>query len=843
MNEATPQHHARDLLDRGLAPIPVPPKSKAPTIAGWPTLRLAHDDLPRYFNGAPSNIGALIGEPSGWIIDVDLDHARAVELADTFLPDTGMTWGRASKPRSHRLYRVTRPVDTRKWASKSAGMIVELRSTGCQTIAPGSTHPSGEAVRYYDDGEPASIDPEVLIAAIEKLASSVRRELGDDPDTSGAPFPRPASPNPRGPSNYGREALRREAATVAATPNGARNDTLNRAAFNVGTLIGGGEVDRAHAAAELLTAARACGLPDAEAERTIASGIEAGIKQPRQRPTIGNGDPSASDSPECDDEATGDDRRKREPAQAEQVVRLALELFRLGQTPKREPFAVSLTGPNVVGLLGGSGGSLYDMIAREYRRRFGRVMTTAAFKDALATLRGEAIDAPTEAAHLRVGPFEQGVVLDLGSVDGSAVVVDATGWRIVDRSPILFQRTALTGELPTPARGGRLDSLRELLNVTDETWPILLGWIVAALIPDMPHPILMLGGTQGTGKTTAGRFICGLFDPSDAPTRSQPRDPEAWAMSVANGWSTLVDNVSSIPPWWSDALCMAVTGDGWVRRALYTNGDVAVLSFRRVIALTSIDAGALRGDLGERVVLVDLEPIDPAKRRTERKLEAAYRAVLPAILGAVLDLLAGVLARRGSINLPSLPRMADFACVLAAIDATIGTDSLALYADQGRRIAAEVLESDPVGEAVATFVRECGTWSGTAGELFLAIKPEDAGREWPKGARGLGARLKRLSPALELQGVRVTPPARNDHTRTYLLQTTAQTARPPENAAGAGGAAGDDRAVGEAELHDRPRNRPSGTDAGGPTQGASGRSGGSGGRADTTAEGDGWGEL
>lgn len=284
MSGRTPLDHARDLIARGLSPIPVPHKLKRPRINEWQTLRLASDDLPRYFNGAPANVGTLLGESAGWIVDVDLDYARAVDLADSFLPATGMVWGRDSKPRSHRLYRLTRPADTQKWKSKTAGMIVELRSTGCQTIAPGSTHPSGELVRWDDDGEPATIDPADLIAVLEALANVVRGELGEGPDATGVPVPRPVASAPRGASNYGREALRRESSIVAATPEGARNDALNRAAFNLGTLIGGGEVDRADAESELLTAARASGLPDAEARRTIASGIASGAEHPRQRP-------------------------------------------------------------------------------------------------------------------------------------------------------------------------------------------------------------------------------------------------------------------------------------------------------------------------------------------------------------------------------------------------------------------------------------------------------------------------------------------------------------------------------------------------------------------------------
>ncbi len=38
-------------------------------------------------------------------------------------------------------------------------MIVELRSTGCQTVFPGSVHPSGGLIEWSSNGEPAEVDP------------------------------------------------------------------------------------------------------------------------------------------------------------------------------------------------------------------------------------------------------------------------------------------------------------------------------------------------------------------------------------------------------------------------------------------------------------------------------------------------------------------------------------------------------------------------------------------------------------------------------------------------------------------------------------------------------------
>src|SRR5688572_22223048 len=97
---------AADYLRRGWAVIPVPYRAKKPLIDEWQKLRLTEDDLPLHFAGR-SNFGGLNGEPSGGRIDVDLDHDIAVEIADEHLPPTNCVFGRAGKPRSHRIYKLS----------------------------------------------------------------------------------------------------------------------------------------------------------------------------------------------------------------------------------------------------------------------------------------------------------------------------------------------------------------------------------------------------------------------------------------------------------------------------------------------------------------------------------------------------------------------------------------------------------------------------------------------------------------------------------------------------------------------------------------------------------------
>ena len=91
----------------------------------------------------------------------------------------------------------------------------------------------------------------------------------------------------------------------------------------------------------------------------------------------------------------------------------------------------------------------------------------------------------------------------------------------------------------------------------------------------MPHPVLLLRGEHGTAKSSAARLLTSLIDRSASQLRTAPRNVEDWAVAAAGSWVTCLDNVSDIQHWLQDAICRAVTGDGLLRRQLYTDSDVS----------------------------------------------------------------------------------------------------------------------------------------------------------------------------------------------------------------------------------------------------------------------------
>lgn len=68
---------------------------------------------------------------------------------------------------------------------------------------------------------------------------------------------------------------------VVHAVNGTRNDTLNRASFTLGRIVGAGQLDHRATADALTAAGRAAGLDDGEITATVASGLAAGEADPR----------------------------------------------------------------------------------------------------------------------------------------------------------------------------------------------------------------------------------------------------------------------------------------------------------------------------------------------------------------------------------------------------------------------------------------------------------------------------------------------------------------------------------------------------------------------------------
>ena len=206
MTHKTALECARYYLSCGWMPVPVPRGKKKPAFDDWPNFRVTEAELPAHF-GNGSNIGLILGEASGGLVDADLDCDEARELGPQFLPPTPARTGRPSAVESHWWYYAEVPKTRQFRDPVTKKMILELRSTGGQTIVGPSIHPEGEQYSILN-GEPARVPGPMLEACVEALYQAVLKKRYPD----GVPQrKKKQAPPPVAPREQSAEAVERRA--------------------------------------------------------------------------------------------------------------------------------------------------------------------------------------------------------------------------------------------------------------------------------------------------------------------------------------------------------------------------------------------------------------------------------------------------------------------------------------------------------------------------------------------------------------------------------------------------------------------------------------------------------
>ena len=275
-----------------------------------------------------------------------------------------------------------------------------------------------------------------------------------------------------------------------------------------------------------------------------------------------------------------------------------------------------------------------------------------------------------------------------------------------------------------------------------------------------------------------------LVDPSVAELIKLPKDDEQAAHQLFHHWVPAFDNMSRLPEWLSDAFCRAVTGEGASKRKLYTDDEEHIRAYRRCLVLNGINSPVLRADLLDRSVLVELSP--PDEIAPESILNDQWKEAAPVILGGFFDAVSGAMDRVDDMEAPTDFRMADFARWGQALAAELGYDPavfLSWYAEAADHKFVDAVEGDDLAKHLIQYVQDQdGEWGGTATDLLSGLTPPSVAiqkkrPDWlPENARGLSQKLRRLQPALERAGVKITWPGRESDTRRKLIRIVVEDA-------------------------------------------------------------------
>ena len=517
--------------------------------------------------------------------------------------------------------------------------------------------------------------------------------------------------------------------------------------------------------------------------------------------------PDAASHEEAD--SSGDETDPADDKQPEMPYVSQAQIMTEYATWRCELFDAPTTGPHVIFPVDGHQ-ETSPVRSRRFRswlhhwfyRNYYKPPHHQAMEETLRTLEAEAgYASPTHPVYLRVAsPLPRtlralrpadptAVFVDLCNDDWEVVKITADGWSIQsaeEAAPVRFYRTSSMAALPTPRRSGSLDILRSYVRVSsDEDFALLCAYLVQCLCPMGPYPILTFTGEQGTGKSTASRFVRSLVDPSLVPLRSCPTSERDLVISANNNWILAFDNMDTLSNSLSNAFCRLATGGGFSTRRLYANREEEVFAAQRPALLNGITDLATRPDLRDRMLIVELEAIPPAERKTEHMLRAGFLEAQPYLLGALFDAVSTALNNLDAVKLEHPPRMADFArwAVAAEPDWPVPTGTfLKAYRNHQQRSVDEVLDRDAVAAAIYALLETQGRWSGTTKELLSALKkrlpdPNRPPSDFPTSYQEMGARLRRLLPVLRDLGIeRVDDP--RARSRAFLLRWADEESKP-----------------------------------------------------------------
>jgi hypothetical protein len=715
---------AAALIRRGVAVIPVPAGEKNPGRPGWEALRITEAEIPDYWTNG-QNVGVLCGRPSGGRVDVDLDADEAVKIGFRFLPAT-LTSGRKSRPHSHCWY-VASGAESSDWKDVDGKKLVELRSTGRQTLVAPSTHPDGDEYVWHAEAGLRMAD--VPAAELKERC----RELAT-------------------------------AALIArhVPPEGSRHDYAMALA---GFVLRDGRMGTNLALKTLKAAWHAANADSREALRDLDGIVSDTVKNLEAgRPVVGG--------PTLEEHASGIVRLlckwwgwsredpQPEPVQEKEDRRNQADRligYALGNV--QELFVDQHGAPHV--LIDGEPMPLtsrcYSWLRRLMWVEEGRSVSGEYLKMAAGTLSAHAeFSGESRELYTRAAWYEGVLYYELRP--GKVVRVGPGGWTFEANPPVLFRRYVNLKALPDPEAGGSLDVLDGLVNLKSERDRRLFkAYLVTLPLERVGRPIFNASGAMGSGKTTIQRLIKRLLDPTAPETvRFDPRD---FLQKAMHAYIVMLDNQNIIPEWAADTLCRLVTGEADSKRRLYTDDEDFIIELRRAALLNGINVPTDRGDMLDRSLVVELERIPDGERKSEEELWECFEAEHPKLLGALFDTLSKAIALKPSLKLSRRPRLADWGEYAAAVYEVMGWGAETFLKDWDEVVKVQnraTLDGSPVAQAIIKFMEDKEEYSATSSEMHSKLKVTAAqlgvdverDKAWPKSARWLWRRIKEVLPLL-----------------------------------------------------------------------------------------------
>jgi hypothetical protein len=239
-----------------------------------------------------ANIGIATGDEAGfWVLDIDKGGMETLQtLIDKNSPLPKTAKQKTGSGFYHALFQCNGAVIKNR--ANDIGPGLDTRSNGGYIVAPPSIHPdTGKPYEWVHGCAPWETEPAEAPEWLIRLASTSRRERESIERETERSRRIPTGKELRIAQPYVQAAVDGELDSIRKATDGSQENTLNKAAFSLGQLVGAGSLDF-HTIKDSLTSA-GLDMPSynprrqwsgAEIEKKVERGLNDGMREPRDVP-------------------------------------------------------------------------------------------------------------------------------------------------------------------------------------------------------------------------------------------------------------------------------------------------------------------------------------------------------------------------------------------------------------------------------------------------------------------------------------------------------------------------------------------------------------------------------